>query len=90
MAGCVDEGDLNAADRSGVAALDLDQVGVGQAGDAVQEFGLGLVNIDLGLDLLQQLGRALNMVAGKLAAQMVLVIVGDQRLADRVAGSPMR
>ena len=85
VAGSVDERDAHVAHVGRVAAVHRHHVRVGQTDQTGEELRLGTVNIDFRLDLLQQLDDAGDVGAKQVAAEMVLVVVGDECLGDREA-----
>src|SRR5581483_12032615 len=84
MPGSVNELQIELADPRRVAGLNFDEVGIAEAGDAFYAIGLVLVDVDLRLDARHQLGGALDILAHQMAAQMILMIVGQKDLLDSV------
>ena len=85
MPGSVEKLHLQFADLEDVAGVDLDDVGIREPRDFARALGLMLVEVDLGLDLGEHVGRALDVLPHHAAAEMVLVIVRDENLVDFVA-----
>ncbi len=78
----MDERHRSSAHSRGVTAVNLDEVRGRQPGQAAEEPGFSLVDIHLGLDLLQQLSRPLDVIPAKVTPQMILVVMGHQRLGN--------
>ena len=76
---------IDVADLDHVAGVNFDDIGVRQPRDFARALGLVLVEVDLGLDLGEHVGGALNVLPHHAAAEMILVIVGDENLVDFVA-----
>ena len=85
MSGGVNELDAESTHRGRITALDLHDVGIGQADQTAQKFGLGLVDIHLGFHLFEQFNHTLDVGAEQISTQVILVIVGHQRLGNAEA-----
>src|SRR5690242_15957816 len=84
MAGGMEKLDLQLADLENIAGLDLDQVRVAQAGNALDALGFILVHIDFGLDSADHLGGALNILPHHVSTDMVLMVMSNQNLFEVV------
>ena len=82
MSGRVNELDGERAHSSRITALDLHDVGIGHTDQTTQKLGFGLVDIHLGFHLFEQFSHTLDVGAEQIAAEVILVIVGHQRLGN--------
>ncbi len=82
--GCVQEPDRHVAGADLVAAVVHDEVGVGRAGHALDPRRLGPLHVERRRHVVhgEELARALDRVAHEVAADVIGVVVGDERAGD--------
>src|SRR5260370_39157008 len=85
MTGSVNNHALKIANFKTLPRLDLNQIRIAQPRNSFRTFGLIFVDVDLDLDPMEHVGRALHVMTHHRATEMVGMVMRHENLVDLVA-----